>query len=170
MGASTGNPLDALRDIHLPPEPGFWPPAPGWWLLALALVLVAVALAWWWTRAARRRRPRREALAALAALRGALAEGRETPHRVAAECASLLRRVALARFPRRQVAGLTGAAWLEFLRTHGGGPAFASGEARRLVVAPYASRVGVAEAEQIIALCELWIRAPRRAHRGGIAK
>ncbi|MBP6325901.1 MAG: DUF4381 domain-containing protein, partial [Dokdonella sp.] len=20
-----------LRDIHLPPDPSWWPPAPGWW-------------------------------------------------------------------------------------------------------------------------------------------
>ena len=31
-----------LRDIHLPPPPGWWPPAPGWWLLALVGVVVLV--------------------------------------------------------------------------------------------------------------------------------
>ena len=45
MPTSGIDPLSALRDIHLPPEPGFWPPAPGWWILALILVLVASALA-----------------------------------------------------------------------------------------------------------------------------
>ena len=97
MPTSGIDPLSALRDIHLPPEPGFWPPAPGWWILALILVLVASALAWWQRRAARRRRPQREALRALADLRDALAEG-EAPHRIASEGATLLRRVASSSF------------------------------------------------------------------------
>ena len=146
---SGGDPLSALRDIHLPPDPGFWPPAPGWWFLALVLVLAAIALAWWQRSVARRRRPQREALRALADLREALAAG-EAPHLVAAESASLLRRVVLARFPRREVAGLTGPAWLEFLGMNGGGPEFfASGEAERLMSAPYAPRIGIDEAESV---------------------
>jgi Flp pilus assembly protein TadB len=43
-------PGPALRDIHLPAEPSWWPPAPGWWLLALLLLLALLALAWWWRR------------------------------------------------------------------------------------------------------------------------
>jgi hypothetical protein len=39
-----------LRDIHLPPDPSWWPPAPGWWLL-VGLLLAAVLLgAWRWRR------------------------------------------------------------------------------------------------------------------------
>ncbi len=157
---SGDDPLSALRDIHLPPDPGFWPPAPGWWVLAFVLVLVAIVLAWWQRSVVRRRRPQREALRALADLRDALAQG-EAPHRVAAESASLLRRVALGRFPRREVAGLTGPAWLEFLGMNGGGPEFARGEAERLMSAPYAPRIGRDEAESVISVCELWIRARR---------
>ena len=44
------SPLDALKDIHLPPAISWWPPAPGWWLLA-ALVL---GLLWWLGRLAQR--------------------------------------------------------------------------------------------------------------------
>ena len=154
------DPLSALRDIHLPPEPGFWPPAPGWWILVFVLVLVAMALAWWQRSAARRRRPQREALRALADLRGALARG-EAPHRFASEGASLLRRMALARFPRQQVAGLTGRDWLEFLVEHGGGSGFAAAEAELLASAPYVPRIDAAEAERVLRLCERWIRGRR---------
>ena len=121
MPTADGDPLSALRDIHLPPEPAFWPPAPGWWIVALLMALLAGASTLWGRRVARRRRPRREALRALGALREALAAG-EAPHRVAAESASLLRRVALSRYPRSKVGGLTGKAWLEFLDAHGSLP------------------------------------------------
>ena len=30
------DPLAELRDIHLPPEIGWWPPAYGWWILITA--------------------------------------------------------------------------------------------------------------------------------------
>ncbi len=42
-----------LRDIHLPPAPGWWPPAPGWWVLA-AVVLIGL---WLLGRYIRRRLP-----------------------------------------------------------------------------------------------------------------
>jgi len=164
MPATGSDPLAALRDIHMPPEPGLWPPAPGWWLLALLLLLIAGGVAMWRIRARRRRRPQREALLALAALRMELAEG-AAPHRIAAESTSLLRRAALARFPRRHVAGLTGRDWLDFLAAHGGDAGFATPEAAPLVCAPYAPRIGVDEAERIIGLCERWIRAGLRADR-----
>lgn len=160
MPASGSDPLAALRDIHLPPDPGLWPPAPGWWVLLALLLVLAGALAVLHRRAARRRRPQREALQALAALRRALDEG-EAPHRIAAESASLLRRVALGKFARREVAGLAGPAWLEFLGAHGGGPEFATPEAERLVTAPYAPRARAEEAQSVIDLCERWIRANR---------
>jgi len=37
---TTANPLDQLKDIHLPEAVGFWPPALGWWLLAAVFVVI----------------------------------------------------------------------------------------------------------------------------------
>ena len=67
--------------------------------------------------------------------------------------------MALARFPRQRVAGLTGRDWLDFLAAHGGGPEFTAPEAVSLVRSPYAPRIGVDEAQCIIGLCERWIYA-----------
>ena len=146
---SAGDPLSALRDIHLPPEPGFWPPAPGWWILALVLVLVAIALAWWQRSVARRRRPQREALRALADLRDALARERRRIGSLprARPCCAGWRSSS---FPQASVAGLSGRPWLEFLVEHGGGSGFAAAEAELLLSAPYASCIDADEAERVI--------------------
>ena len=53
--------LAALKPIHLPAEPGWWPPAPGWWLLALGLILALIAALALWRRWQRNRAPRLQA-------------------------------------------------------------------------------------------------------------
>ncbi len=124
-----------LRDIHLPGEPAFWPPALGWWVVAAALI----ALLAWVTVVALRRyrihRQRQRVLMALARLEQGLASER-TPE-VLARISVLLRRLALTRFPRQQVAALTGSAWLRFLDESGGNGRFAGGPGRVLATGPY---------------------------------
>jgi hypothetical protein len=108
------DPLAGLRDYHLPGSLHWWPPAPGWWLLALALALAGTVL---WLR--RRRRTQRQRATRLAL--GELARLREAWGRDAddmafvRELATLLRRYALARWPGDDAAGLSGAAWREYL-------------------------------------------------------
>jgi hypothetical protein len=81
----------ALRDIHLPPAPGWWPPAPGWWVLAAMLVLALWALARRW-RKVRARVRHRDAL--LAMLESVLARRAQSPQTLAADLHELLRRAA----------------------------------------------------------------------------
>jgi hypothetical protein len=144
-----------LRDIRPPGEPSLWPPAPGWWLLA-ALVLLGIGLiarrgwsAW------RRERRRRRVIAELEGWRGEIA----APV-LAAGISALLKRAALARFGRRDVAALTGDAWLDFLDHTGGDGRFAHGPGRLLAETPYAPATEL-DAEQTTALIDLahdWLR------------
>jgi hypothetical protein len=148
------DPLAGLRDIHLPPTPPWWPPAPGWWLLALAALAGAVLGVRLGVRAWRRGRARRAAVRTLDALRARARDG-ETPQVLIAELSTLMRRAAMSRHAREQVAGLTGSGWLEFLDddTH----RFTRGTGRALVSAPYA-RAEQVDLEALLSLCESWVR------------
>ena len=141
-----------LRDIHAPAPPDIWPPAPGWWVLA-GVVLVLLALGGWWLyrryRLAQRRRRILDQLAAL--------PGRATGALLAAEVSALLKRVALARYPRTEVASLTGTPWLELLDRTGGGGRFARGPGRALAEGPYAPAPDF-DADALLALAGDWIR------------
>lgn len=142
-----------LRDIHLPPVPDFWPPAPGWWVLfALGLVLFGLCLRWLYRRYRVARR-RRKILAELLHL-----AGRDSGPELVAEVSALLKRVALARFPRAQVASLTGSGWLEFLDRSGGGGRFTGGPGSVLAEGPYAPASDF-DAEELLALAGDWIRS-----------
>ena len=130
------DPLAALRDWHLPDPVSWWPPAPGWWLvagLALGAIALAVVLG---RRRWRQGAAVRTALGELEFLRGQLGAGLD-PGGFAAAVSILLRRLALTRFPRERVAGLSGASWLAFLDATGGGDAFSHGPGRMLAELPY---------------------------------
>ncbi len=155
------DPLAALRDIHVPAPPGWFPPAPGWWLAALAaLALSALAArrvpAWWRTA-----RARRAALAELSALRRRW-RGGEPPQAVAAQVSVLLRRTALSRDRRAEVAGLAGERWLAYLDRTGGGGAFAGGAGRCLADAPYGGS-GPVDPGPLLDLAARWVRRNARA-------
>ena len=104
--------LSALRDIHLPEAVPLWPPAPGWWVAAGLVVALAVAL-----RLVQLRRRRSVSRAALRELDRLEREHEKTRDAgvYAVRLSALLRRVALARFPRNEVASLHGETWIDFL-------------------------------------------------------
>lgn len=147
-----GDSLD-LRDIHQPEAPGFWPPAPGWWLLA---ALVLAALAGFGRRAwleLRRRRRRQRILSELDQFQDA---GLQGPVLVAA-ISALLKRVALSRYPRAEVAALTGNAWLAFLDRSGGDGRFAEGAGRVLADGAYAPETIGIDEPALLAIARDWL-------------
>jgi Ca-activated chloride channel family protein len=71
----------------------------------------------------------------------------------------LVRRTALAAFPRQQIAPLSGAAWLAFLDQSSVGTEFSRGAGRWLVSAPYAkTEPNDSQRPELIELTRRWIR------------
>jgi hypothetical protein len=155
MPQPPADPLAGLRGYHLPDPVGWWPPAPGWWVLALLTLVLLAAGIHWAARRHRRRAAARQALKELARLREGLAvDGDRTAF--ARGLSRLLRRFALVRFPRREVAGLAGEDWLAFLDATGGGGRFREGPGRLLSEAPYRPPAEI-QVESLAALAEDWI-------------
>lgn len=150
-----------LRDIHLPPPPGWWPPAPGWWLLAGLVALLLLSLLFLWRRS-RRLRYRRAALHQLTRLEQS---DSLPPGALVAELSVLLRRAALCAFPEQSCAGLSGEDWLRFLDRPLKEQPFSAGAGRCLATGPYQRSVAI-ERTELLSLCRRWLRrlppTPRR--------
>lgn len=150
--------LAKLRDIHLPEVIGWWPPAPAWYGLAVVLLLLMVWLGWFLYRVYRDGLAKRQALKLLA--------GYQNQHKkalnsqvTAARVSELLRRVALVYYPRDNVAGLKGDAWLAFLHNSAKGVDFKAVRALLLELPYQPDRQ--ADLEQLFKVAEAWIRQRR---------
>lgn len=131
---------EAMHGLIVPPPVSFWPATPAWYVVFAA---VAALLAWFGWRAWRRWRAdayRREAL-------------RELAGAGPAEIAAILKRAALAAWPRAQVAALAGAEWAAFLRRTAPRARLDAAAADRLAVLAYAPAGPEARGD-----AERWIR------------
>jgi hypothetical protein len=141
--------VDLINRLVEPPMPepiSLVPQTAGWYVLG-ALLLSGLAYGLWrlwlyWRANAYRR-----------AARVALDRAGDDP----AEIAAILRRAALAAYPRRRVAGLAGADWVAFLHDTGGFPMDAG---RALIRAPYAPGTDATALRQGAAQ---WLRSHRGA-------
>ncbi len=98
------NPLDQLKDIHLPADASMWPLAWPWWVLFSA-VAVTIVLAIYFKR---KNVWRKQALLQLNVIDSA------NKLQCIKDCNRLLKQVALLRFGQ-QCASLSGQKWLDFL-------------------------------------------------------
>ena len=145
-----GNPwMSNLEEIQIPQRISFTPETIGWYLLAGGLVLILLWLAWRGWRRWRANAYRRRALEELTVI--------ESPARLS----ELLKRVALAAYPRTNVAGLYGEAWLGFLDRTLGTTDFTHGAGRPLADLAYdpaaAGRLSEQERNALSGLARRWI-------------
>lgn len=140
--------LDKLIEPGDPPPVSMMPQTWGWVFLAIAAGILAVLSIVCLYRRWRANAYRRSALAAL-----------EQAHGAPEEIAAILRRTALAAFPRKEVAGLTGADWLKFLGSTCKESPFDGAAGDALAMAPYRKIPPSAELE---AAAVRWIRSHRR--------
>ncbi|MBP0637825.1 MULTISPECIES: DUF4381 domain-containing protein [unclassified Cupriavidus] len=118
--ATIAGDLQQMAEVVVPPPPSWRPQTIGW-PVAGAIVLALLAFATWrWWRRYRANRYRREALAELARLRASMSASPQARARALVAMAELLKRTALAAWPRTEVASMAGAEWAQFLRTHAG--------------------------------------------------
>ena len=158
MQPAQADPVAGLVDVPLPAQVSLWPQT---WTSRIAIVLllaVAIAALWHLIHSWRVNRYRREALSELAGIGRRLDTGEAGGERLA-ELSMLVRRTALAAFPREAVAPLAGPAWLGFLDRSYGGQGFSEGAGRLLASAPYQRTPP--DKDQLNALATLvrqWIR------------
>ena len=154
--------LTNLKDIVEPAAIAWWPPAPGMVLLGvLVLIWAAVAALLWWRRW-HHNAYRREALGELADIARQMGAD---PTRVDGmrQLSVLLKRVALAAYPRVQVASLAGDQWVAFLDQAVNKDIFSKGPGRLLTSAMTEPRPGdaltAADCDQAVEAVRQWITA-----------
>jgi cbb3-type cytochrome oxidase subunit 3 len=142
--------FDLLESVPEPAPVSMMPQTAGWlWLALLCLVLLA-GVVWVLMRRWRENAYRRQALLEL----------KNTTEQ--SDVVALLRRTALAAYPRKDVASLHGPDWLAFLDDTYQGSAFSSAAGKALVAAPYVRRAGV---EDLKPLVHTWIKSHRKGVR-----
>ena len=146
-----------LRDIHLPGPISWWPPAPGWWIL-VALLMLGTMFVVLYTRYQRKRnRIRRVSLKEIDAIQEAFQSHRDNT-RLVRELSVLLRRVCISRYPRVDVASLTGVEWVSFLDRNLDGKPFSEGDGIVLITEPYRKNPNI-DANALLSCCRSWIAA-----------
>jgi Domain of unknown function (DUF4381) len=142
-------PLDGLHDFYQSPPPAWTPQTVGWYVLfaitGLFIIWLAVHFITRWFA----NRYRREALRELALLE---------PN----QFSELLKRTALAVWPRERVASLSGDSWLMFLNESAGDDAFHHSPANRIEEIALRPEPLTSEDEHALrAAVAAWIRGHR---------
>ncbi len=157
------DPLQDLRDVHLPDPISWWPPAWGWWGLLLGILVGSLCLGAWWVYR-RRTQPRRVALSMLSQIEQRYQESQEDLL-LLTQISELVRRFALVRFPRNQVAGLAGYSWLQFLDETGRTNQFTEGPGKVLMSGPYRPQIPLAPSD-LVPLVRKWICQASQYQKG----
>ena len=109
-----------LADVAVPAPVSWMPQTIGWQVLGVLLVIAALVAAWRMVRRYLRNRYRREALAEMRALEQRWEGTADGAAKLLAALPPLLKRCALAAWPREEVAGLSGQRWVDFMQARAG--------------------------------------------------
>jgi hypothetical protein len=161
--------IENLFVLVTPPPVSWWPPAPGWFVVGGVGVVLVVWTAWrvWkrWRAAAYRRAARAE----LRQLKTLVANPRQRGAALR-QLPELIKRMALAAFPREEVACLSGMEWLRFLDRTGQTNAFTQGRGQLLRELAYdprlAAQMDAATEEEVFSLVRHWIDRHSAAREG----
>lgn len=107
---------------------------PGWWVLLGWLIALLLLAGWYVLKRRRRNRYRREALAVLSSIDR---QRNLDPTESAQKIAALIKRTALAAYPRLEVAALSGGEWAQFLIKSSNGDRKIADAAEKLAAASY---------------------------------
>ncbi len=146
--------LALLRDIHHPPAISIWPLAMGWYLLIGIVVTILIAACYVLFKRWTKHRVKRLVLARIEELK---IQQNKQHINISHELSALLKRAALASHPRRQVAGLYGQPWLDFLDKTGITTEFSQGAGRLLIICPYQGK-NEDLPEQLFHLIKCWVK------------
>ena len=147
--------LELMHELHLPEPISMVPQTPGWWVLAGWLAAIALMTAAHLAGRRRRNRYRREAQSSLD---GIAARAADDPSGSAQEIAAMLKRTALAAYPRATVASLYGADWAAFLCTTAGNDPEIAAAADGLAGSAYRAD---ADGRALVSPAGRWIRLHR---------
>ncbi|WP_299893581.1 DUF4381 domain-containing protein [uncultured Ruegeria sp.] len=150
-GKSLGDLLNMLEPTPEPATVSMLPQTWGWLALAVILLGFVVLVSVVFVRRRQANAYRHHALAELA-----------NPDITSAKVAEILRRTALVAYPRRQVAGIHGDDWLNFLSQTSDDTIFLSDIGQSLLVAPYKD---LPPNRALTQLARHWVKS-HKLHRG----
>lgn len=153
---ANANPLDQLRDIHLPEAVSAWPPAIGWWLIAIIVVLAVVTTAVIHYRRYQSNAYRRAASLQLAEINQLRINGDYSAY--LQQLNQLLKQTALSVNEQAAISSLSGKAWLSFLDNSGNTSAFTTGAGTILEDGPYRQNTGAGDFCALHQLAGQWIK------------
>ena len=146
---------ELMHGLVMPDPVSLLPTTPGWWILLGWSLAVFVLAGGFLLRRRRRNRYRREALAVLKSIdRQTDLSAAEAAQRIG----SLLKRTALAAYPRQQVASLSGTEWAQFLKESTNDDREIAKAAESLAAAAYRPD---ADGRKLSAPARRWIRKHR---------
>jgi hypothetical protein len=145
-----------IRDIHLPPLPGWWPPALGWWLGLFILVALFIFIPWLRKKLAHRSMQQQAMNKFLAINNQYQSEQDKTI--LLQNLSILLRRICMTYSCRQQTASLINEQWLSQLDAISTKSCISPELGKLLANGPYQKQPDY-NADELLRCCRNWIQS-----------